>query len=397
MFDIITPILPNRLNELLNEHPNRPLVESIIHGFQHGFWPFANVDDPKLQPAGIVNGRNGPPDLDEESVLFLRQQRDTEMELRRYSPSFGTSLLPGMVAQPIFTVPKKGSSKLRLVNDHSAGLNSLNSLIPAEGGFVILDNLSDLAMNIRSTMASNGGRHPCLLWKSDVSQAYRHIPMHPRWQVRQASLINGHYHIDRCAVFGNHASGRIWCIFFSLVCWVAIHKFGIADMLHYVDDAFNVAFTDEYTFYKPNNRLMPTAQARFLEVLDYIGLQHDNAKQVHGEVLDIIGFEVDLPNMTIRLSAESKQKLVEHIRDRLHPKPSSPLSTTHASLAPHAWLCQLGAQHFPIAQTPSDNKVAGHHFMNAPVYFNKKTTADLLWFADQVERLDGVRFLGAEE
>ena len=57
-----------------------------------------------------------------------------------------------MVAQLIFTVPKKGSAKLRLVNDHSAGLKSLNSLIPSEGGFIILDNLSDLGANIQAMM-----------------------------------------------------------------------------------------------------------------------------------------------------------------------------------------------------------------------------------------------------
>jgi len=62
-----------------------------------------------------------------------------------------------MVAQPIFTVPKKGSVKLRLVNDHSAGLKSLNSLIPTEGGFVILDNLSDLGANIEAIMHENLG------------------------------------------------------------------------------------------------------------------------------------------------------------------------------------------------------------------------------------------------
>ncbi len=50
--------------------------------------------------------------------------------------------------QPIFTVPKKGSTKLHLVNDHSMRLKSLNSLIPTEGGFVVLDNLSDLGANI---------------------------------------------------------------------------------------------------------------------------------------------------------------------------------------------------------------------------------------------------------
>ena len=149
-----------------------------------------------------------------------------------------------MVVQPIFTVPKKGLTKLQLVNDHSAGMNSLNSLIPTEGGFVILDNLSNLGVNIRAKMCKHPGSKPVYLWKSDACQVYRHIPMHPRWQIRQATLIDQSYHVDWCAVFGNRASGRLWCLFFGLLCWVGIHEVGIDGLLHYMDDAFSASFDD---------------------------------------------------------------------------------------------------------------------------------------------------------
>ena len=123
--------------------------------------------------------KGGSPDLNDESVDFLRQQWDLEIRLNRYSEGFGALLLPGMTVQPIFTAPKKGSSKLRLINDHSAGSKSLNSLIPAEGGFVKLDTLSDLITNIRSWMRENGGIRPVFIWKSDASQAYWWLLMHP--------------------------------------------------------------------------------------------------------------------------------------------------------------------------------------------------------------------------
>src|SRR5258708_31542718 len=111
-----------------------------------------------------------------------------------------------MVAHPIFTVLKKGSTKLQLINNHSTGTTSLNSLIPAEGGFIKLDNLSDLATNICVTMKRNRGHHLILLWKLDASQAYHHLPMHPQWQAWQASLIGREYHVDHCAIFGSCAS-----------------------------------------------------------------------------------------------------------------------------------------------------------------------------------------------
>ncbi len=188
-------------------------MHSICQGFRSGFWPFANTENSENLPQGCVTQLHGLPPLD-----------DMEISAGHYSLSFGLKLLPGMVAQPIFTVPKKGSTKLRLVNDHSAGLKTLNSLIPTEGGFVVLDNLSDLGANIRAMMRKNPGLKPKYLWKSDASQAYRRLPMHPRWQVRQATFIDGNYHVDQCAVFGNHASGRLWCLFFGLVCWAGIHE-----------------------------------------------------------------------------------------------------------------------------------------------------------------------------
>ena len=220
-----------------------------------------------------------------------------------------------MVAQPIFTVPKKGSVKLCLVNNHSAGLNSLNSLIPTEGGFVVLDNLSNLGANICAIMRERPGLRPKFVWKSDASQAYRRLPMHPRWQVRQATLIDGNYHVDHCAVFRNRTSSRLWCLFFGLVCWIAIHERGVDGLLHYVDDAFNVSFSDELSFYAPYGCLMPADQTHFLLLLDEIGVPHEDKKQLYGESLEVIGLIVDVHDMSISMSHEAKQGLIEALQD----------------------------------------------------------------------------------
>ena len=70
-----------------------------------------------------------------------------------------------------------------------------------------------------------------------------------------------------------------------------------------------------------------------------------------------------------------------------------------------SWLCILGHANwalnvFPLlkpALNSSYNKIAGHTYMNAPVYLNKQVSTDLLWFVEQVERLDGVRMFDVEE
>ena len=183
LFQIVTPIIADHFEDLLQNHPNTELVHSVCQGLRCGFWPFADTQKPESLLQGCVSCPHGFPPLDDESLSFLKSQCNAEMSLGRYSESFGASLLPGMVTQPVFTVPKKGLAKLCLVNDHSASSKSLDSLILAEGGFVVLDNLLDLGVNIQETLCQNPELKPKFLWKSNASQAYRCLPMHPQWQI----------------------------------------------------------------------------------------------------------------------------------------------------------------------------------------------------------------------
>jgi hypothetical protein len=202
LFAIVTPVKFKALGVIAAKHPNRPLVKSLCKGFEFGFWPYA--DTSSTEEGACSPNRTDR--LPHEVLSFLRAQRDVEIELGQYSAPF-PRLLPGMISQPIFAIPKPGSDNLHLINDHSAGNKSLNSLIPAEGGFMQLDTLQDLGLLICREIQHHGEQLPALVFKSDASQAYRRLPLHPHWQVRQATNIDGSLHVDHCAVFGNRASG----------------------------------------------------------------------------------------------------------------------------------------------------------------------------------------------
>ena len=79
LFKIVTPIKINNFESCLRSHPNQDLVKSVLHGLCYGFWPFANTEDVSAVPWGVVTQPKGMPDLDDESIQFLRHQRDTEM------------------------------------------------------------------------------------------------------------------------------------------------------------------------------------------------------------------------------------------------------------------------------------------------------------------------------
>ncbi|KDQ15047.1 hypothetical protein BOTBODRAFT_109310, partial [Botryobasidium botryosum FD-172 SS1] len=146
LFPIVTPINKFAFKNHLSTHPNRPLVDSVLRGLDEGFWPWAEPDEPDRPETYDGSYR---PIKDDRHMQFVRDQRDAEIALGRFSPSFGTELLPGMSSIPIGVVPKPHSDKLRLVVDHSAQPHAPNALIPREKVSVPLDNLHNLGQTLR--------------------------------------------------------------------------------------------------------------------------------------------------------------------------------------------------------------------------------------------------------
>ncbi|KAI9056378.1 hypothetical protein FKP32DRAFT_1585873, partial [Trametes sanguinea] len=147
LFKIVTPIHVDRFEQLVADHPNQDFAQSVVRGLREGFWPYADCK-PDSYPDTWDEVR--PPPSTAQCASFLREQRDEEIRLERYSPAFGTDLLPGMYNMPVHVVPKPHSDKFRLVNDQSAGSFSLNSMIRPEAiKGAVLDGIPALGDLIR--------------------------------------------------------------------------------------------------------------------------------------------------------------------------------------------------------------------------------------------------------
>lgn len=200
LFRVSTPINVDHFETLLSlsGHPNLPFVRSVCQGLREGFWPWA---DTQIGTYPTTWDIPSPIPSSEAERAFLQSQIVKEESVGRYSPNFGPDLLPGMYSMPIHAVPKEGG-KFRLVTNHSASDFSLNSMIAKEDiAGVTLDNVQDLGDAIRDYRSS----HPndsLLIWKADVLEAYRHMPMHPLWQIKQVVSLEGERHVDRANVFG---------------------------------------------------------------------------------------------------------------------------------------------------------------------------------------------------
>ena len=72
-------------------------------------------------------------------------------------------------------------------------------------------------------------------------------------------------------------------------------------------------------YYKPYGRYFPSDQTKLLELWDEISLPHVEWKQIYGPTVTFIGFEIDPNAMTISISQEWKQTLINQVIDFAQP------------------------------------------------------------------------------
>ena len=389
LFKIVTPINVDRFEELLETHLNKPFVQSVCTSFREGFWPWANTQKEEYPATWDFSER--PPKTEREAG-FLRDQRDIEIEAGRYSESFGTELLPGMYNTPIHAVPKPRSAKLRLVNDHSAGPFSLNSMIAREDVIgAKMDSISDLV----GALLRYRKLHPykkLVLFKSDVSAAYRRLPLHPLWQVKQIITIDGCRHVDRCTSFGGRGSCRDYTAFMGLVLWIAIFIKLLVDLFGYIDDNFGFDEEGNVVWYEPYQCYYPAKQAKLLLLWDEIGLPHEKSKQEYAPVLRIIGFMVDPEIMRVSMDEEDRTRLIQQISDFIATAPGGTRRTLREFQQLAGWI-NWSFNVFPLLKPALSNvyaKISGKSESHAKIFVSKAVIRDLHWFVEHVRNSDGV-------
>jgi hypothetical protein len=80
-----------------------------------------------------------------------------------------------------------------------------------------------------------------------------------------------------------------------------------------------------------------------LELLDEIGVPHDDAKQLYGKQLEVIGFLFDVEDLSISISADAKMKFcLGHAEQVMLPSPTSVVKNPR--------VCELDAKCFPLTQ-----------------------------------------------
>ena len=392
LFKVVTPIKVDRFEALLSAHPNQPFVRSVCHALRNGFWPWAETVHEDYPTTS--DHPNRPPQSNQH-LTFIAKQFQEEEDCSRFSPSFGKDLLSGMYSVPVHAVPKPHSDKLHMVVDHSAGSPSLNDMFNCD--FIAgtkMDGMRSLSASLLEFHEQNPDVK-LVIFKSDVAMAYRRMPMHPLWQLKQVVTDpGGNHHVDRCNNFGGKGSCKIWVSFMSLVVWIAIYVKLLAFLKLYVDDSYSFDRADNMKFYPPYNKSFPAKQTDLLLVWDEIGLPHAKPKQLFGDTLEVIGFVVDPNAMSVLFPHEKRHKLLQHIR-------TFAIVGKRWPLREFLWIagwCNWAFNVFfllPPGLSALYEKVAGKSRLFAGVAINTPIVRELTWMADHIERLPGIRLFNA--
>ena len=396
LFRIVTPINVGRLEQLLATHPNGPFVNSVCVSLREGFWPWAHTQRESYPVTWDFSDR--PPKTEREAD-FLRAQRDAEIAAERYSDGFGTELLPGMYSTPIHAVPKPRSEKLRLVNDHSAGPYSLNSMILRED---VVGAQMDAVSNLIGALIRYRKTQPdtkLVIFKSDVAAAYRQLPLHPLWQIKQIVTIDGIRHVDRNTAFGGRGSCRGYTAFMGLILWIAIFVKSLEDLFGYIDDNFSFEEEGKVTWYAPYQCYYPSKQAELLRLWDEIGLPHEKLKQEYAPVLRVVGFLVDPALMRVSMDDGDRNKLIQHINCFTATAPGGTRRTLREFQQLAGWI-NWSFNVFPLLKPALSNiyaKISGKSESHAKLFVSKAVVRDLEWYVFHMQQSDGIHFFGDVE
>jgi hypothetical protein len=260
-------------------------------------------------------------------------------------------------------------------------------------GGVNLDSIRDLFDSILEYRRTPGNEdHFLILFKSDVGEAFRNMPLHPLFQIKQISTIDGLRHVDHNCTFGSRASPSCWCAFMSLVMWIVDRIINIPHVKTYVDDAFSFDKFGNVIWYENYKCYLPTKQTRLLQLWDELNIPHQRSKQEYGPTLTLIGFHVNPNTMTITMPADAKRDLILYLEKFIEGALRGKRHELREFQRLAGWV-NWSLNVYPLLRPGLSNcyaKMAGKTQTKAQMYVGKQLTQDLNWLIRHLRASDGI-------
>ena len=297
--DIVTPVRVNILSKLYNEtHYDNEKARHLIQGFTNGF---------SIGYEGPENIRQYSPNLKLTvgSKYELWNKVMGEVAANRFAGPFEWVPFDYFIQSPIGLVPKD-QNKTRLIFHLSYPKNSdksVNSNTPDNLRTVHYPDF-DKAVRLCLT-AMKLGIGECYFGKSDMTGAFRHLPIRPdQWRylvMKALSPVSGRwlYFVDKCLPFGSAASCKLFQDFSDSISHIMFVKTGFLN-LNYLDDFFFVTTFEVWC----NNQIQA-----FLSVCEAISFPVSQQKTVWAcQLLIFLGLLLDSKNKRVSIPYDKIQR-----------------------------------------------------------------------------------------
>ncbi len=148
---------------------------------------------------------------------------------------FGTPPFHQFRCSPVSFMPKKDSSKVRLIHNlsHPFGGNSVNALISPEEAAVQYQRFEDFIGMVRRAS------HEAELGKFNLTDLYKFVLVHPdywpRLGIHVGSGPSWEYYIETTLPFSRRLAPKIFTTFSDTLVWIT-HEYGAGPLFKYVDD-----------------------------------------------------------------------------------------------------------------------------------------------------------------
>ena len=273
------------------------------------------------RPFVVKEYRSGPKELD-----FLRQEVSRRLsagEIHPVPPSYPLAVCP------LAAVPKE-LTKFRAIHD----LRPINSFVPREYGTLRYSSLDELYARLRLS--------PGFLWKTDLSNAFRHIRLSAQAQRLARFTLDGTFYTDLCLPFGSRVSPFIFNLLAEALHWI-LQKAGIPFVLHYLDDFFGVCDTAAAAAW---------VMDVFFKLTSCLGIKVNKAKcEGPASCLIILGIEIDGHKLTARIDDQRKHRN----ETRYTSSPPPWYSFSHGTGACHWRACFCMSGNTPRSRFPKAN------------------------------------------
>lgn len=313
LLKIVTPYRWQAWESLLREAGVLDQFADIPNAFRFG-WRLGVPDSYSLESSFLPPNHRSAFDHSD----FILDYVESELAVGRYSGPFSPSDLEALIGpfrtSPLGVIPKPGSSKFRLIQDHSFPrgdpvIPSVNSLIDTSGLEVDWGTFSDCWLLVAR---SPPGSQVAVF---DVEAAHRRSPLAPEDQhlvcvkidFAQATKI----FLDHCASFGGASSSFLFERPANGI--ACIYRFkGVDDLAHWSDD---------FIFFRYPSAYLPDGSYSFsydesllYSVADTLGWPWSPSKCLpFNTSFPYLGFSWDLSNKSVCIPDKKKAKYLDRI------------------------------------------------------------------------------------